>query len=82
MDDEPELLKVAKLFLERSNEIVIDTLDSPVRGLETLDLGLYSVIVSDYLMPDMDGIEFLKRIRDRYGDIPFILFTGPEGRKW
>jgi PAS domain S-box-containing protein len=76
VDDEPDLLKVAKLFLERSNEIVVDTLDSPVRGLETMELGVYSVIVSDYLMPDMDGIEFLKRIRARYGDIPFILFTG------
>jgi PAS domain S-box-containing protein len=76
VDDEPDLLKVAKLFLERSNEIVVDTLDSPVKGLETMDLGSYNVIVSDYLMPDMDGIEFLKRIRARYDQIPFILFTG------
>jgi PAS domain S-box-containing protein len=76
VDDEPDLLQIAKLFLERSNEIVVDTLDSPVKGLDTINLGAYSVIVSDYLMPDMDGIEFLKQIRARYDQIPFILFTG------
>ena len=27
-------------------------------------------------MPEMDGIAFLKAVRQRYGDVPFILFTG------
>ncbi|MDD1719450.1 MAG: PAS domain S-box protein, partial [Methanoregulaceae archaeon] len=33
-------------------------------------------IISDYSMPGMDGIELLKSVRARYGDVPFILFTG------
>ena len=36
----------------------------------------YEVIVSDYQMPGMNGIEFLKRLRSQLGHIPFILFTG------
>jgi PAS domain S-box-containing protein len=36
----------------------------------------YDVIVSDFQMPHMDGIEFLKQVRAVKGDIPFILFTG------
>ena len=36
----------------------------------------YDVIVSDYQMPDMDGIELLKHLRASGNDIPFIIFTG------
>ncbi|MEI6797412.1 MAG: PAS domain S-box protein, partial [Methanomassiliicoccales archaeon] len=33
-------------------------------------------IVCDYMMPDMDGLEFLSQVRREFGDVPFILFTG------
>jgi PAS domain S-box-containing protein len=76
VDDEPDLLDIAKTFLERSGEIAIDTLPSAAQAREILKTRSYEAIVADYLMPGMDGIEFLKHIRTRYGDVPFILFTG------
>jgi len=36
----------------------------------------FDAVISDYQMPDMDGLEFLKLVRAGYGNIPFILFTG------
>lgn len=36
----------------------------------------YDAILSDYFMPDIDGISFLKQIRDYLPNIPFIIFTG------
>jgi len=36
----------------------------------------YDAIVSDYQMPEMDGIEFLKKVRSSGNPIPFIIFTG------
>ena len=36
----------------------------------------YDVIIADYQMPGMDGIELLKNVRHSFGDVPFILFTG------
>jgi len=40
----------------------------------------YDAIVSDYQMPEMDGIEFLKTVRGSGSDMPFIIFTG-KGRE-
>jgi PAS domain S-box-containing protein len=41
-----------------------------------LDKESFDVVVSDYQMPKMDGISFLKEVRARHGKLPFILFTG------
>ncbi len=40
----------------------------------------FDVIVSDYQMPETNGIDFLKMVRAKGSDIPFILFTG-KGRE-
>jgi PAS domain S-box-containing protein len=76
VDDEPGLLEIGKLFLERTNDIRVEVINSATQGLDQLELTSYDVIVSDFQMPHMDGIEFLKRVRSGKGDIPFILFTG------
>jgi len=76
VDDEPGLLEIGKLFLERTKDIKVETINSATQGLDQLDLMNYDVIVSDFQMPHMDGIEFLKQVRAAKGDIPFILFTG------
>ncbi len=80
VDDEPSLLDVAKLFLERSGDFSVDTAVSAQQGLELLKSGKYEVVVSDYQMPGMDGIEFLKVLRKEYLLLPFIIFTG-KGRE-
>ena len=39
------------------------------------------MVVADYDMPFMDGITFLRNIRNKRNDIPFILFTGIEEKE-
>ena len=80
VDDEPELLTLGKIFLERSGDLTVDTAISAHKALEMLGTGSYDAIVSDYLMPGMNGIAFLKRIRADWKGLPFILFTG-KGRE-
>ncbi|MEN6342909.1 MAG: PAS domain S-box protein [Methanospirillum sp.] len=80
VDDEPGLLELGRLFLARSGGLRVDTASSALEALDSPAILSYDVIVSDYQMPDMDGIAFLKAIRERFGDIPFILFTG-KGRE-
>jgi len=78
VDDEEDLLLVGKKFLEKDLEIKVDTVDSAELGIKMLEKKYYDAIVSDYQMPKMDGIEFLKYINDNFKKrkIPFIIFTG------
>lgn len=76
IDDEPGLLDLGKRFLEREQDFSVDTLDSARKALEQIRLHDYDVIVSDYLMPDMDGLTLLKNLRRSGNSVPFIMFTG------
>ncbi len=76
VDDETDLLEVGKLFLEKPNEIQVEVAPSAEEALDKLQEGGYDAIISDYQMPVMNGIAFLKRLRAEDNDIPFILFTG------
>jgi PAS domain S-box-containing protein len=80
VDDETGLGEITRLFLERTGDFCVDTAGSATEALEKMQGTAYDGIVSDYQMPAMDGIAFLKEVRSRYGDLPFILFTG-KGRE-
>jgi PAS domain S-box-containing protein len=80
VDDEGGLLELGKLFLEKSGQFRVDTVTSAQEALEILKSTSYDAIVSDYQMPDMDGIALLKEIRAGFPDLPFIIFTG-KGRE-
>ena len=60
VDDEPGILDAFKRHLR--NKIPHDTALSGFEGLEKLESeGPYAVVVSDLKMPEMDGIQFLKK---------------------
>jgi CheY-like chemotaxis protein len=62
VDDEPAMLKILKRALEGEFEIV--TANDPVKALVMLENGAdFSVVISDMKMPQMDGAEFLSRVR-------------------
>jgi CheY-like chemotaxis protein len=76
VDDEPDLREIVKLFLEQSGEIQLDAVPSVKEAERALLSCRYDAIISDYQMPEMNGLEFLNRLRSKNNDIPFILFTG------
>ena len=81
VDDDPMFLELSKAFLEVFHNITSDTVESAREAFERLEKDSYDVIVSDYDMPFMDGLTFLRNIRDKRINIPFILFTGVENEE-
>ena len=80
VDDESTLLDLCKTYLERSGDFIVTILPSAPEAIRILELARFDAIISDYQMPEMDGIEFLNVIRARGDKTPFIIFTG-KGRE-
>ncbi len=75
-DDERGMLEIGKIFLEMSGRLKVETAISAKEALGKMAQGRFDAIVSDYQMPEMDGLEFLSTVRVHDKQIPFILFTG------
>ncbi|MFX0095774.1 MAG: response regulator, partial [Candidatus Hodarchaeota archaeon] len=81
VDDEEAFLDLAKIYLqEKSNNVIIDSISSPLDLSLRLERQTYDVIVSDYEMPHLTGLELLKNLREDGNTIPFIILTG-KGRE-
>jgi PAS domain S-box-containing protein len=77
VDDDPAFVELTATFLEREcDRFVVDSVTDVDAGLERLASADVDCVVSDYDMPGTNGIDFLGIVRDGYGDLPFVLFTG------
>lgn len=76
VDDEPAFIEAERIFFDRTGNFTCDIAYTAIEALAKLERQTYDVIISDYDMPEMDGIVFLKAVKKRFPDIPFIIFTG------
>lgn len=76
VDDEPDILLSIKLLVERSKKgVKVVTASSGAEGLEILADTHVDLLISDFKMPGMDGIEFLAKSRELWPGLPRIMFT-------
>jgi PAS domain S-box-containing protein len=80
VDDDEILLGLNKIYLEKTGEFSVDIAPTAEDALGMIRQKPYDAIISDYDMPNMNGIEFLKLVRSHYEGFPFLLFTG-KGRE-
>ena len=76
VDDERNVLRaLERLFIDEEYEIV--TCASGEEGLQTLETGgEFQVILSDYRMPGMNGVEFLRQVYVRWPETVRIVLSG------
>ena len=76
VDDDPEQLMAIKENLREFYEVTV--INGGKKIFKVLEKYKVDLILLDYMMPEMDGPEVLKRLRDRseYDDIPVVFLTG------
>ena len=75
IDDDPLVLNSLTRALSL-NGIKVDPFTDPVKALEKFSVVKHSIILSDIMMPGIDGFEILKRAKSISFDCQVILFTG------
>lgn len=76
VDDEEMVVTSLESFLQLETDYRILTSTSPTEALERLGEVPPNVVVADFLMPAMDGIQFLSEVKDRFPTATRILLTG------
>ena len=76
VDDEPGILELVRMYLESYGSMLVDTCPVADEAMELVRKTSYDTIVLDYYMPDVNGIEFLKEVRQSGLDCPIIIYTG------
>lgn len=74
VDDDTTFLLMLKSFLEKKGYKAV-TESNAEKGLQALNQSTFDLILSDYRMPGMDGIEMLSTINDLNITTPLILIT-------
>ncbi len=80
VDDDTCFLSIASQILISEYNFDVQTVNSADLALKTLENQNFDAIISDYDMPQIDGLEFLRILRNNKNDVPFIIFTG-QGRE-
>ena len=76
VDDEEMVLTSLSSFLKLETEYVVKSFTSPKEALKYIQQNDVELVVSDYLMPEMDGISFLTEVRKLRPEVPRIILTG------
>ena len=76
VDDEDMVLTSLNAYLSLETDHDVLTFNSAAAALEHIAQHRIDLVISDYLMPEMDGISFLARVRDMQPEAPRIILTG------
>jgi len=75
VDDDRLTLASVRQLLSLNNEYELAAFESPQDALEYINSKSVDVVLSDFLMPKMSGLEFLKEVKRLMPDVPRILIT-------
>jgi len=76
VDDEKVQIETLRRALRSKGYQVFEALNA-IEALDQLESMTYRIdmVLTDYIMPGKDGIELLKKIREKYGELPVIIMT-------
>ena len=77
IDDNPTNLMLLQHRLVKLDNCQVVTMDSAVAALEWCEHNVPDLILTDYMMPEMDGLEFIQRLRlkEEMREVPVVVVT-------
>ncbi len=75
VDDDTDICEYMELLLQQ-NGFAVSTTQDPTTAVDVLKSDEFHVVVLDIMMPGLNGMELLEKIRDFDNDIAIIIFTG------
>jgi len=75
VDDEKDFLEIMSERMQ-ARGIEVITSDSALEALNMIEKESYDAIILDFMMPEMDGLETLKAIKEKRPELQIILLTG------
>ncbi len=75
IDDENDILNILDRFLSRSGDLQVTTFDNPATALSSVQNSGYDLVLLDIMMPQMNGIDFLQKIKSSNPEIEVIMMT-------
>jgi DNA-binding NtrC family response regulator len=76
VDDDPVSSEVLRSELEHRGGLAVQPVPSGEEALSRIRKGAWDAVLTDVMMPEMDGIELVRRIRTMDASLPVFLFTG------
>lgn len=78
IDDEESITEIVKSYLERTGRYEVRCLHRGKTAIETARSWQPSIVILDYMLPDMDGGQIFQKLKDdpELKNIPIILLTG------
>jgi len=75
VDDQVDGTDAAIATVAADDEFEIEEVDHAAAAIDTLGTGSYDCVVSGYDLTQVDGLTFLEEVRERWPDLPFVLYT-------
>jgi len=78
VDDEKEVLKALSSVITRAAQFNCDvvTAENAQKALQEMENQVFDIVLTDYKMPGMNGVELLREVNSRYPDTVRMLITG------
>ncbi|MCH9025066.1 MAG: response regulator [candidate division Zixibacteria bacterium] len=76
VDDEEMVLTSLSTLLSLETDYDVKTFVSAIKAVEHLESNTVDLIISDFLMPEMSGLEFLTKAKSFRPEVPRIILTG------
>jgi DNA-binding NtrC family response regulator len=75
LDDEKDILNVIERFMNRKGLVEVKTSTNPLEAIELIKRGDFKMLLTDIMMPEMNGVDVLKEVIKSRPDVKVIMMT-------